>query len=180
MRGAPRSWTSGSCWSGDHPRTCGEHGARSRRTPRRHRIIPAYAGSTLPDFVSFHLMSGSSPHTRGAPRGRSRGCPSPKDHPRIRGEHPDGRSAGQRDDGIIPAYAGSTSHAEDSRLDMAGSSPHTRGARQSCSRRPRGSRDHPRIRGEHARADVCHDVGLGIIPAYAGSTRSACSCGAPF
>ena len=131
----------------DHPRIRGEHrsyqwptrdsvgssphtrGARSgvHRHRRPSRIIPAYAGSTLPSF-------------RAAPRGG--------DHPRIRGEHyrqdrgprvvagssPHTRGAPQEvpDDAeprrIIPAYAGSTSAPK----------PMTRtGA------------DHPRIRGEH-------------------------------
>ena len=51
---------------------------------------------------------------------------------------------------IIPAYAGSTS-----------SNAHRTG---------RG-RDHPRIRGEHRRAPSARMPQIGIIPAYAGSTR---------
>ena len=172
----------------DHPRIRGEHvnllivsdlppgssphtrGAPSPpRTVRFHRgIIPAYAGSTVPEarrqqrradhprirgehhYISCSLATsrGSSPHTRGAPRRRLRD---------------------RRHSRIIPAYAGSTSPT----------TPH--GARQ---------RDHPRIRGEHlrlgailrqkrgssphtrgarrlsGRAPIC----AGIIPAYAGST----------
>ena len=132
------------------------------------RIIPAYAGSTLkPDLMPSqspdhprirgeHALTaacrsrveGSSPHTRGArylvdlgvvrtgiipayagststaPAGSS----SPADHPRIRGEHP---------------------WFIDSRGWLAGSSPHTRGARQSLA----------------AFSEI-----PGIIPAYAGST----------
>ena len=99
-------------------------------------------------MASVALARGSSPHTRGArpaPRhrrrpagiipayagstGRRRSCESRRrDHPRIRGEH----------DGDLSRI----SH-------VAGSSPHTRGARQSLA--------------------VCRGVG-GIIPAYAGST----------
>ena len=133
------------------------------------RIIPAYAGST----------------SRKSPERSSR-----RDHPRIRGEHsypawtsrleggssphtrgarvsatPPGSSAR-----IIPAYAGST----DPRLRARISEP-----------------DHPRIRGEHFQLgggvvvacgssphtrgahafDESPDDFLGIIPAYAGSTR---------
>ena len=152
----------------DHPRIRGEHrgvkqyaskkagssphtrGALHQRrgTPDESGIIPAYAGSTPGGHFHVLWRRGSSPHTRGAlsalrrarlrrriipayagstpPEGPVRGCQS--DHPRIRGEHP-GRS---------------------SRADIvAGSSPHTRGARPpepSPSRRRR------------------------IIPAYAGST----------
>ena len=114
----------------DHPRIRGEH---QSRIPGPVRIV------------------GSSPHTRGARR-RPLGPPAPgriipayagstpsrrrdhgpgPDHPRIRGEHP-GRS---------------------SKADIvAGSSPHTRGARHQAREGFRGV-ERP-----------------GIIPAYAGST----------
>ena len=135
------------------------------------RIIPAYAGSTsslLPGFFAEgdhprirgeHLDSenlttitpGSSPHTRGA-------------------QTP--RNARPSRSGIIPAYAGSTQAtlrwrhsrpdhprirgehqpSDNRRRTLAGSSPHTRGARR---------HRHPR-RGRR-----------GIIPAYAGSTRGS-------
>ena len=172
----------------DHPRIRGEHSNGARPGARPHgssphtrgalegsskgervsRIIPAYAGSTPssgpPAFCPsdhprirgehrLHVDScgrdfGSSPHTRGArdtvsecerrhriipayagstPAGRRR-RPNPPDHPRIRGEHP-------------PRGAAATM--------TSGSSPHTRGARQSR-----------RVGGDD----------IGIIPAYAGST----------
>ena len=116
--------------------------------------------------------------------------PTATDHPRIRGEHPlaplgrqirQGSSPHTRgaldllevlpfDNGIIPAYAGSTCEASWKCLAMA---------------------DHPRIRGEHERRGEKFRVVLGssphtrgaprplapsplgsrIIPAYAGSTR---------
>ena len=172
----------------DHPRICGEHRSRARSASARagssphmrgapaltslgadtHGIIPAYAGSTSsrrrcrrasrdhPRICGEHALRprsvqaplGSSPHMRGAPVAGHRG-PRPQ--------------------GIIPAYAGSTS---------AGSG---------C-----GSwrRDHPRICGEHTdfdemvtevpgssphmRGALVHDRLVhahdGIIPAYAGST----------
>ena len=174
-------------------------------------IIPAYAGSTLlpstrflswPDhprirgehYVSLqvqHLVLGSSPHTRGAPK-CAHGPPAPEriipayagstarcatiwtvrqDHPRIRGEHPhDGA-------GVLIAL---------------GSSPHTRGALDEAPLEPCEGGDHPRIRGEHrlflgefpfrdgssphtrgAQASIwATPWSLGIIPAYAGSTST--------
>ena len=51
---------------------------------------------------------------------------------------------------IIPAYAGSTGALHGDRVDV---------------------QDHPRIRGEHVRAELPRLVVVGIIPAYAGSTR---------
>ena len=185
-----RGW--GRNHSRDHPRIRGEHprlasfglcrggsSPHTRGAPRLTtmsestiRIIPAYAGST-----------GASSED-GSP---------PSDHPRIRGEHPlrpDARHpqggssphtrgartnprTERRHDGIIPAYAGSTTSSKRwirSRWDhprirgehmllpivtkiTGGSSPHTRGA--------------PRRRRRHAHRGR-------IIPAYAGSTSSAC------
>ena len=138
------------------------------RSQARQRIIPAYAGSTTgsaapgisaedhPRIRGEHCcenpgtqtVSGSSPHTRGAPLSSRRISSAIRiipayagstrqilwtarrwpDHPRIRGEH--------------------VSHFVRA-LVASGSSPHTRGA--------------------HARA-VMPDRKLRIIPAYAGST----------
>ena len=186
--GSTSRWSAPSSRVPDHPRIRGEHSfeklpsamargssphtrgalARALRLVHGARIIPAYAGST---------MAGER-----LPVGRP-------DHPRIRGEHrkyqqdkawrsgssPHTRGARsflsgpRRNRGIIPAYAGSTG----------------------CGCSPRAaSKDHPRIRGEHAAnpslkksspgssphtrgaRDRLVDVGfeLGIIPAYAGST----------
>ena len=174
----------------DHPRIRGEHsivsgaictmsgssphtrGARSESQFRREngRIIPAYAGST---FALSNMSRWD------------------QDHPRIRGEHarvanrmspvlgssPHTRGArflsgvGGVRGGIIPAYAGST---------CSEGSPVWR------------MRDHPRIRGEHVTSYPewtsttgssphtrgahgqlrLRPCGVGIIPAYAGSTSA--------
>ena len=154
----------------DHPRIRGEH----KRA-----------------FKNARIVVGSSPHTRGAPTATNASSPtgriipayagstqqsaskgsSRSDHPRIRGEHLRQQH--------LPRPGG-------------GSSPHTRGAPDSRRRPPRGAPDHPRIRGEHATwlrssatktgssphtrgaldADVVISLVEGIIPAYAGSTRS--------
>ena len=173
----------------DHPRIRGEHASVAKRmspvlgssphtrgaqhqlriTNEVKRIIPAYAGSTLPHEIVQEMREdhprirgehglcdlgpevqpGSSPHTRGARA----------DEPRHR-----------RRQRIIPAYAGST---------------------VSASRTSTVRQDHPRIRGEHylpKEADIFEggssphtrgapslkpgvSNGERIIPAYAGSTR---------
>ena len=173
----------------DHPRIRGEH---------------AFI------FSIGKTLTGSSPHTRGARRGARRGAAvrgiipayagstfdpqscrgECRDHPRIRGEHSgksrsSSRSGGSSPHtrgalqvvmhrnvppGIIPAYAGSTTANTLKHLPV---------------------RDHPRIRGEHARIIISGVIdpgssphtrgapqagqlrkrGLGIIPAYAGSTH---------
>ena len=131
----------------DHPRICGEHrlpaittkptsGSSPHMRGTQHHwlsrwwnvgIIPAYAGNTWAD----------SPF-----------CQRVRDHPRICGEHPQGRAI---------------------RWPNQGSSPHMRGTREPCARRHRRSGiipayagntpsmvlvdvaawDHPRICGEH-------------------------------
>ena len=161
-----------SCRLESSPRARGAPGAPALDVARV-RIIPAYAGST-------------------------RQCPgpaaSPRDHPRMRGEHiladwraglfaessPHARGARNpwleafKGLGIIPACAGNTTRAS-----------------SAC----RGAGDHPRMRGEHLYASpkACAVVGSsphargaqglklaehavgGIIPAYAGNTTSRCT-----
>ena len=58
-----------------------------------------------------------------------------------------------------------------SSVAVSGSSPHTRGARRVGRVRVQLEGDHPRIRGEHLAQHEVLDDALGIIPAYAGSTR---------
>ena len=174
--------------TGSSPHTRGAQGDR-RHPCAWVGIIPAYAGSTRnkPPIPSW--KDGSSPHTRGARPSTEDSTRAWTDHPRIRGEHlgwlsgsggvvgssPHTRGArrlglGRRQTGrIIPAYAGSTRS----------------GTSNSAS-----TRDHPRIRGEHQRRQRRREAGAGssphtrgapphpahlqlgirIIPAYAGST----------
>ena len=133
-------------------------------------IIPACAGSTTA-FSSLGItISGSSPHARGAQASPSAACPAPQDHPRMRGEHWRGSDACQRHTGIIPACAGSTTLRQSRQSPWSGSSPHARGAPIDSDRIGRASRDHPRMRGEHALGGRDRPALQGIIPACAGST----------
>ena len=155
---------------GDHPRIRGEHLVVGDGARLREGIIPAYAGSTV-CLVSHAIMrKGSSPHTRGAPASRALPSRRTRDHPRIRGEHRRDCRECHDAGGIIPAYAGSTAGSMPAGTTQRGSSPHTRGAPTSPSRRAASPRDHPRIRGEHGVRGVRHELHAGIIPAYAGST----------
>ena len=86
-RGAlPRTWHQASA-SRDHPRMRGEH----RRLPAirhlRPGIIPACAGSTFGAAWRETVVTGSSPHARGARRHRAHRRRRGRDHPRMRGEH---------------------------------------------------------------------------------------------
>ena len=149
MRGARRTTRGQTASWGDHPRIRGEHRDVAVELLLLAGIIPAYAGSTQLPVCGFLRLSGSSPHTRGAPCGRALSSHRNRDHPRIRGEHR--REDGARVDrlGIIPAYAGSTSLPLRTSGAVWGSSPHTRGARRRTSPSRSRARDHPRIRGEH-------------------------------
>ena len=155
---------------GSSPHTRGAPCSIGVMAPAR-RIIPAYAGSTrlmgavgsiLPDHPRIRgehrranaitsCLSGSSPHTRGAP-------PS--------SELVIGVCR------IIPAYAGSTSTTSSSAV-MAGDHPRIRGEHFTVVCEKASSRgSSPHTRG--ARAPTGRPPAPGrIIPAYAGSTRGA-------
>ena len=92
----------------DHPRIRGEHKGIACKVNSYTGIIPAYAGSTLYSLTGIQATLGSSPHTRGALRGRKTRIPTTWDHPRIRGEHRVSPVSPLSRRGIIPAYAGST------------------------------------------------------------------------
>ena len=112
----------------DHPRIRGEHSAQCLGAVVRLGIIPAYAGSTGTSDAGSDLGRGSSPHTRGALELGHQGIGLAEDHPRIRGEHRDLVRLVRGGQGIIPAYAGSTTPSSWFTLGWMGSSPHTRGA----------------------------------------------------
>ena len=174
----------------DHPRVCGEHCARCRRTltgwgssPRMrgalswHRvqrrvpgIIPAYAGST------------------GWWAGRKR---LRRDHPRVCGEHLRLRNRQYRRRGSSPRMRGAlVSH--DELMLSAGIIPAYAGSTLAARRDARHRQDHPRVCGEHSavprlsfskrgssprmrgahRRGVVRRLRDGIIPAYAGSTSN--------
>ena len=155
---------------GDHPRIRGEHHTQVKREAVSLGIIPAYAGSTACVGTMKRVTSGSSPHTRGAPYATKAPLCVKWDHPRIRGEHQERWQSSHPSEGIIPAYAGSTTTSHSSGSWPEGSSPHTRGAPRTWCARASSTRDHPRIRGEHVGLQEAVAHRLGIIPAYAGST----------
>ena len=122
--------------SRDHPRMCGEHAVAVR---------------------VFPYSWGSSPHVRGAPKGRS----------------------GSKDGtGIIPACAGSTD-----RVGAAGSlvGDHPRMCGEHITPNPFANAvlgSSPHVRGALIQGIVLH-CPLGIIPACAGSTASAATASDP-
>ena len=160
-------------WREDHPRIRGEHRRVLHAVFELVGIIPVYAGNTARQPCASWHRRGSSPHTRGTRIPTNRLAGLGEDHPRIRGEHFLSSSPMTFSEGIIPAYAGNTSRPSCSRTRTGGSSPHTRGTRRPRTAPSGSGRDHPRIRGEHARVLVLLVRLDGIIPAYAGNTRAA-------
>ena len=133
-------------------------------------IIPACAGSTVGPLRTRVTIQGSSPHARGAPRVGVIKSYIFRDHPRMRGEHHQGRGRANVRGGIIPACAGSTPSDLAPSVRVAGSSPHARGALDTKTRPYRVIEDHPRMRGEHSYVFRVGALPSGIIPACAGST----------
>ena len=124
-------------------------------------------------------IRGSSPHTRGARLQHSCWLHLHWDHPRIRGEHSRLTTFSRNGTRIIPAYAGSTFMYFTATWRSVGSSPHTRGALVGCFTCVHVTRDHPRIRGEHAGQKSVCPCAYRIIPAYAGSTARTTTLNMP-
>ena len=171
--GSTSSGSSKPTRAGAHPRSRGEHAEGADVLAVLDGLIPAHAGSTPP----------------GTPAQAYRGA-----HPRSRGEHlmdvgldlkdwgssPLTRGARQplrvhrRDDGLIPAHAGST--ADTSRWRPAGRAhPRSRGE-HSMFFNPRFWRGaHPRSRGEHLPRNITSLATSGSSPLTRGApslTRS--------
>ena len=155
---------------GDHPRVCGEHSESGMDTkivqgssPRMRGtrvmqcdnracggIIPAYAGNTIQMRKAIF---------------------NNRDHPRVCGEHPwylTSTPSGWR---IIPAYAGNTPKRR-SVAPRSRDHPRVCGEhRPAISKLTRALGSSPRMRGTRYRMVFATPV-CGIIPAYAGNTRS--------
>ena len=161
---------------GSSPHTRGAP-CRPRRIPALRGIIPAYAGSTLP----------------GSPRSQPR-----RDHPRIRGEHYGSARGDLLAQGSSPHTRGAPAITPSS-LPTAGIIPAYAGSTRRQCRASQTRWDHPRIRGEHSKRIEANQSGLGssphtrgalsrrildvqelgIIPAYAGSTRPTPTASSP-
>ena len=183
-----RSGATQKAW--DHPRVRGEHlkagmtglaaegsSPRARGALRWRRawgvplgIIPACAGSTIREgIVRLHHV----------------------DHPRVRGEHPAVDPAASLAWGSSPRARGARCATRAAR-GRPGIIPACAGSTPRCRSRIAGTRDHPRVRGEHAaaRPKILGALGssprargaqpprekdrhrVGIIPACAGSTAA--------
>ncbi len=177
--------------STDHPRGCGEHDAERDPTNWEQGSSPRMRGALVRGGAG-RFGVGIIP----ADAGSTPAAPPPadprQDHPRGCGEHR--KFDGRRDsaDGSSPRMRGARSHV----AGMArprGIIPADAGSTRAPARRSRGSWDHPRGCGEHPHRHIPHQEhhgssprmrgalelqsepgGVhGIIPADAGSTRTA-------
>ena len=155
-----------------------------------HRIIPAYAGSTVKRACRYPSMAdhprirgehsdgddrasgyaGSSPHTRGAPRHNSWTNPLARDHPRIRGEHGYPKLCSGTLRGSSPHTRGALARALEELADL-GIIPAYAGSTQSWIFRSRPKADHPRIRGEHSTYATSMPTRGGSSPHTRGARR---------
>ena len=173
---------------GDHPRVCGEHAWSRRSSPSELGSSPRMRGAPDAPFAVAG-SAGIIPAYAGSTRPTSTARCSPRDHPRVCGEHiKNQRDAGEGEGssprmrgalgenrrirsthGFIPAYAGSTRLA--ARFHRTnGVHPRVCGEHGQDAQEAGGGRgSSPRMRGALAlREDPV--LQRGFIPAYAGST----------
>ena len=175
--------------SWDHPRLRGEHTSEVAPGVTTTGSSPLARGALVRRRVQA-THAGIIPACAGSTQGAHRRAGQGGDHPRLRGEHmltkaslssvvgssPLARGARQGKrralwrGGIIPACAGST-RGRSPRRAAGGDHPRLRGEHMRAERRPqRHQGSSPLARGALALVGERHAV-LGIIPACAGSTR---------
>ena len=133
---------------------------------------------------------GSSPHARGAPRGhagnaerrgiipacagstssKSRAATGIRDHPRMRGEHPDGTRVAFTLGGSSP-HARGAPNLEDADVGGGRIIPACAGSTPTAPRTSATARDHPRMRGEHTEMVQSWDGWEGSSPHARGAPR---------
>ena len=161
----------------------------SRATPRRDH--PRIRGEHEHGTILYTFLTGSSPHTRGAPeelgfnlgvagiipayagstsyRPSSAGCR--RDHPRIRGKHVDFDGVLCRDEGSSPHTRGALIAVKNKSV-FKGIIPAYAGSTWRPPRPTAPGRDHPRIRGEHWAVFNLLAAVLGSSPHTRGAPRT--------
>ena len=180
-------------WVRDHPRVCGEHAHRNDNGTNDMGSSPRMRG-THPDIFVCADTKGIIPAYAGNTEPPTASQPLNRDHPRVCGEHPSINGVHPLSGGSSPRMRGTLTSGCDVSIRI-GIIPAYAGNTARCSRMSLGSRDHPRVCGEH----ICGNVNrgclwgssprmrgtrtrlleyvrtLGIIPAYAGNTRFGAS-----
>ena len=131
---------------GSSPRARGAHG-RALHPPAERGIIPACAGSTFP---------------------RAAWTPCPRDHPRVRGEHPCSTRGHFCAPGSSPRARGAHRHGL-AHHPGGGIIPACAGSTAFCSGWRTSTGDHPRVRGEHVTLGARIRCGYGSSPRARGA-----------
>ena len=180
-------------WNGDHPRSRGEHSGFSGV----HLVAkgsPPLARGARPGSTRVRRRPRDHPRSRGEhPHGRAAGEASGGSPPLARGAPVRGVE-GREEAGITPARAGSTDRLHGAHAARMGSPPLARGApwasrvgargagitparagsTTTSSPEKRGSRDHPRSRGEHMPQIIAAIVTVGSPPLARGALTNTC------
>ena len=147
-RGARRPARPSGSPSRDHPRLRGEHFVQTSVAERGPGPPPPARGALRRRRPRSPRRPGTTPACAGSTSGWARWGPGPRDHPRLRGEHPNRASAASTPMGPPPPARGAP--------DRHGQQPVARGTTPACAGSTRrghgrvgGARDHPRLREEH-------------------------------
>ena len=193
MRGTPLVSDVYAEWMEDHPRVCGEHAQETERRAQESGSSPRMRG-TPSGHIQTDTRLGIIPAYAGNTLRKTKRTARARDHPRVCGEHPYTSRYNQAYSGSSPRMRGTQTMADQPQA-TPGIIPAYAGNTCLWQQRTRVLRDHPRVCGEHPTClskssnvlgssprmrgtpqQIQHGVrGLGIIPAYAGNTRTHCS-----
>ncbi len=154
---------------GDHPRVRGDHrleptGSRVPRGP------PPRARGPPGGACSRGRKAGTTPACAGTTRTGPRPAPGARDHPRVRGDHPIAIVSCPWGSGPPPRARGPHPRRPD-RLDVHGTTPACAGTTWSLPPGPPWPRDHPRVRGDHLKAEEPDTYAEGPPPRARGPHR---------
>ena len=134
-------------WVRDHPRVCGEHAHRNDNGTNDMGSSPRMRG-THPDIFVCADTKGIIPAYAGNTEPPTASQPLNRDHPRVCGEHPSINGVHPLSGGSSPRMRGTLTSGCDVSIRI-GIIPAYAGNTARCSRMSLGSRDHPRVCGEH-------------------------------
>ena len=152
----------------DHPRIRGEHAIVTNGYAKLWGSSPHPRG-TQGRKSTIWFCAGIIPASAGNTLANGMGVSLNEDHPRIRGEHSATRATQDEGGGSSPHPRGTLVSGERMNCDL-GIIPASAGNTGSTSQTQGGSKDHPRIRGEHQQDDQSRLAYRRIIPASAGNT----------
>ena len=155
----------------DHPRVCGEHSSVKFPITKGEGSSPRVRGTLGLDGAD-EGEHGIIPACAGNTSTRSSGTGSQRDHPRVCGEHRIGLMLFNAYQGSSPRVRG-TRHGGVPVSRGLGIIPACAGNTRGCSGRRSRSRDHPRVCGEHHRAEGGLGMGEGSSPRVRGTPARA-------